>query len=62
MGIYPGKQDAEPFPDNMSQFLQELNSNTQRDGITTYSLLSLFDEVHPYMSFSRYISEIKGSN
>lgn len=61
-GGYPGSRDEEPWPSDMSHYLQEVNLSPQREGTNIYTLLSMFDEVHPPMVYSRFMSKVPSSN
>eukprot|EP00347_Sterkiella_histriomuscorum_P003794 403362914 len=53
-GGYPGDEDAQPYPKNMSLALLELNVNPIKEAEHTYAIFSVYDS--PIM-FSRYTSE-----
>jgi triacylglycerol lipase len=56
-GFHPGNSDATPFPNGLSAYLLELNSDPTREAQHTFAILSLYDQVVTPISYSRYTSE-----
>eukprot|EP00347_Sterkiella_histriomuscorum_P023090 403335989 len=56
-GFFPGTSGGNPYPMNMSSYLEELNKDTNKEGEHTFSIISLYDmTVTPYV-YDRYTSE-----
>lgn len=51
-GGYPGSEDAEPYPKDLSKVLLDLNANPIKEGKHTFSILSLYDRAYTYSRLS----------
>ena len=47
-GMYPGERDAEPYPDNLSLALRELNMDPIKEADHTYAIYSVLDSDNVY--------------
>ncbi len=62
LGAWGGSQDDKPWPNDMSSFLRDLNSDPQREAKHMYVIATMNDEIIPSMIFSKFTPEFAGLN